>query len=51
MASFLFTCVKCLGVRRLSSNVEGFVPPADFDNICDECKAAAKVPEKRAPKK
>ena len=39
MASYLFTCVKCLGLARLSDDRAGFVPPADFDHICVNCKA------------
>lgn len=33
MASHLFTCVKCLGRKR----IVGYVPP-DFDEICEDCK-------------
>ena len=39
MASFLFTCVSCLGLRRLSGRTDA---PPDFDSVCEECRAAKK---------
>ncbi len=45
MASFLFTCVSCLGLRRV---VGVATEPAEFDFICDECKGLVSA-EEEAP--
>lgn len=36
MASYLYTCVICVGQARVSGKTEA---PPEFDHICDSCKA------------